>query len=568
MVPMVIFSTALVVYLVDQRAQILENQISTTTKALVTAVDQNLASVTSSLSILSTSESFDASSIQFLHKRLRKFVKERPDWDHISLVDTTGRQIFHTSFRYGKRLKNLRDEDYFRKMLRTKSPVVAGFQEGHDFITVAVPVKQDGTVIFALIGAVKFAAFDRFLSGQKFPRNWTAAILDDRLLYLAHSGKSSQFRGKRASSNFSHQVQLEDNHRFFYTTTRGDDIFMAMANSTISDWKIILRIPDDGLLFTSWQTIVFFIAVGLILLVLSVVSAFLLARRISRPLFSLTRSAKALGEGSAVPDIATNISEITIVNEALKSAAQSRDESEQKIKEAVNIRDTFLSVASHELKTPMTSMKLQLQMLQRKLPGEFDLSLKKILDQVIRLNVLVDDLLDVTRISAGKMTYEPETFDLSALISECVGSLSGKELIELELPKSFVGYWDRHRLEQVVLNLASNAIKYGNGQPVRISLRKEADVAVLEVRDHGLGIAEADIHKIFERYERVGDHSRSIKGLGLGLWIVQKILEGMGGSISVTSSLGNGSTFVVTIPFESFLSQGLTSRSSPDLSLH
>lgn len=534
-VPMVLFATGLVVYLAEQRAQALENNVQGTTRALVSAVDENIAGIISGLRILSESEGFEADTIQYLHKRLRQFVKNQQDWDHISFVDTKGMQIFNTSRPYGRKLPRLGNENFFREMMNSGRPVITGHRKGEKAITVAVPVKKNGHIIYALIGSLKLSSFERLLRTQELPGNWTAAILDGDMTYLAHSRKSDYFTGRRASAQIAEKA-----------SGKGEQGF-ALANSRITNWKIFLRIPDDGHLFTSWKTIIFIVLGGSLLLALSILVALLIARNISRPLLSLTKSARALGEGKPIRDINTGLSEITEVNEALKSAAATRDENEKRIQEAVNVRDTFLSVASHELKSPLTSLKLQFQMLSRNQNKELEKPLKRIGAQVERLNKLIDELLDVTRISAGKMTFSPEVFDLVTLTEDVIQGTENSHLITLDAPASLMGKWDRHRIEQVMVNLTSNAIKYGNGMPVAISILPEDEVVTIEVRDRGFGISPQDLEKIFERYERVGNHT-GISGLGLGLWIVKKILEGCGGGISVRSQPGEGTTFTVTLP--------------------
>ncbi len=546
-IPMVIFAAGLVVYLADQRATALEKNVMGTTRALATAVDQNISSVVSSLRILSTSEGFEADSIQFLHKRLRLFVKNQPDWDAISFVDTKGVQIFKTSVPFGRSLPRLRHESYFREMMKTGEPVITGFRKGDNVITIAVPVKKNNLIIYALIGSLKLSSFDRFLKSQNLPENWTAAILDHDQNYLGHSRNPVYFTGRKASANLTETTKGKTDSIFTYTNGVGSESFGAMANSRITNWKIFLKIPDDGHLFTSWKTIFYIILGGSFLLGLSIVFALILARNISRPLLSLTRSAKALGKGEKIPDIHTTLPEVIIVNEALKLAAATRDENEKKIQEAVQIRDTFLSVASHELKSPLTTLKLQFQMLERVKNKDLERPMQRMQYQVSRLTGLIDDLLDVTRISAGKLNFEPEIFDLVALTTETIQAIEGGSLIEVRAPETLNGYWDRQRTEQIIVNLASNAIKYGDGKPVTLTLSKADGLALIEVTDHGKGISPKDLGKIFERYERVGTHT-GISGLGLGLWIVKKILEGMGGDIAVKSIEGQGTTFKVVLP--------------------
>lgn len=218
---------------------------------------------------------------------------------------------------------------------------------------------------------------------------------------------------------------------------------------------------------------------------------------------------------------------------------------------AVRARDDFLSVASHELNTPLAALKLQLGRLLRHPPPpeQMKARLATIDHQVDRLTELVSELLDVSRLRAGRFELSRTDVDLADLITDVASRLdSAGERLRLTLSPA-VGSWDRMRIEQVITNLLSNALKYGDGKPVEVSLTapdSRGDVIVL-VRDHGIGIAEADQGRIFDRFERAVS-GKSYSGLGLGLWITRKIVEAHGGSIDVESRAGEGSTFTLRLP--------------------
>ncbi|HXH30333.1 MAG TPA: ATP-binding protein [Bacteriovoracaceae bacterium] len=236
-------------------------------------------------------------------------------------------------------------------------------------------------------------------------------------------------------------------------------------------------------------------------------------------------------------------------------------ESRAKLQEALKARDEFLSIASHELKTPVTSLKLQLQMARRGVKPEENLSpspakLAKVFDistkQIERLIVLIDDLLDVSRIEAGKLSLNREVVDISSLINEVVDRvgeqfLSAKCPIEVETGDSFTIYGDQFRIEQVVVNLLTNALKYGKGKPVRVSVKSLPEGIRISVHDFGLGIAKENHAMVFERFERAVSHN-NISGLGLGLYITKQIVVAHGGQIHLESELGKGSTFYVDLP--------------------
>lgn len=230
-------------------------------------------------------------------------------------------------------------------------------------------------------------------------------------------------------------------------------------------------------------------------------------------------------------------------------------------KEALRARDTFLSIASHELKTPLTPLVLQIQSVQRLAEKSADgtIPAATVLDrlaraekQVAHLDALVNKLLDVSRLTERRLVLEPERVDLAAIVNDVVERLrpeaeSAGCPIEVRAPHPVLGDWDRLRLDQVVSNVLSNALKYGRGKPVVVVAQRQGDSAQLSVRDQGIGISSDDQRRIFRRFERaVSDQHYG--GFGLGLWISREVLERMGGTIRVESKPGEGATFVVTLP--------------------
>jgi len=230
--------------------------------------------------------------------------------------------------------------------------------------------------------------------------------------------------------------------------------------------------------------------------------------------------------------------------------------------EAVRVRDEFISIASHELNTPLTSMKIQTELTLRQLrKGDarlFDLA--KVLAfatqmdrQANRLAKLVNNILDVSRISSGRLVLEQEETDIAALATEVVAglkeqSLSAGSTVSIRTCARVPVVVDKYRMEQVIMNLVVNALKYGEGSPIFVEVTSDGANAVISVEDQGVGIAPENLDRIFSRFERAIS-ARYISGLGLGLYIARQIVEAHGGSLAVESALGTGSKFVARIPF-------------------
>lgn len=230
------------------------------------------------------------------------------------------------------------------------------------------------------------------------------------------------------------------------------------------------------------------------------------------------------------------------------------------LKKAIQSRDEFLSIASHELKTPLTSLKLQLQLSQRNLEREdaqtliskVSKSTEASLSQVDKLTALVEDLLDVSRIEAGRISFSFDSINLKKLAEQVMDRLeeqakSAQCQIQLESPLNIVISADQFRLDQVLTNLLINAFKYASGKPIHIKIIKCENSVKILVIDQGMGIDPSKLQIIFNRFERAISHN-NISGLGLGLYISKRIVEGHGGTLSVESDLGKGSTFMVELP--------------------
>lgn len=229
---------------------------------------------------------------------------------------------------------------------------------------------------------------------------------------------------------------------------------------------------------------------------------------------------------------------------------------------ALKARDEFLSIASHELKTPLTSLKIQAQLQSRLVskgsPEAYSkdriiANNEKLERSVQRLDRLVDDMLDISRIRTGKLTMHREEVNLSLLIQEVIDRMqelfieASGENIEFEGPEKAYGMMDPMRIEQVISNLLQNALKYGLGKNVKVTVSDFPSVLKLSVSDKGLGIFEVDQKKIFERYERA-INPNEISGFGLGLFISRQIILAHGGNIWVSSNPGEGATFYIEIP--------------------
>jgi len=230
----------------------------------------------------------------------------------------------------------------------------------------------------------------------------------------------------------------------------------------------------------------------------------------------------------------------------------------------IKARDEFLSIVSHELKTPLTTMLLKLhnELNEIRSASLANYSIHQLVEvlknseqQIKWLKSMINDLLDVSLITTGRMDLQLEDTDLVSIVKQVNTSFSealkkGKYKVSLNAASPVVGKWDKLRLEQMVTNLFSNAIKYGEGKSIEIQVLKKGGSGVFIIKDQGIGIANGDQKMIFDLFKRVQGPVEHKKGLGVGLFITSQIVKMHGGEIKVSSAPTKGTSFTIELPFK------------------
>jgi two-component system, OmpR family, sensor kinase len=228
------------------------------------------------------------------------------------------------------------------------------------------------------------------------------------------------------------------------------------------------------------------------------------------------------------------------------------------LRAAVQARNDFISIAAHELRNPMTPLLIIVQSMRRmadrhpETPEQIAAGLIRLDRVVLRYIQRCSALLDISRLSSDTFRIELAEFDLAALVRAAVEEMKpfaerARSTITVMAPAALMGEWDELAIQQIVENLLSNAIKYGAGKPIAVQLSIGHGTTLLEVRDQGIGIGQADQARIFAPFERAVTR-RQQPGFGLGLWVVGRLVAALNGTVQVTSSPGQGSTFRVRLP--------------------
>ncbi|HEY3352460.1 MAG TPA: ATP-binding protein [Polyangia bacterium] len=345
------------------------------------------------------------------------------------------------------------------------------------------------------------------------------------------------------------------------TTERGEvDRFHAVVHDGVVYGTIALRVSTAPVVARTRAYLWGIAAVALGVLALSLLMSLALQRLISRPILGLAAVAEEIADQGdySVRARAGGDDEIGTLSRAFNQMLEEIARRQRQAEEAIRLRDEFIVVAAHELKTPLTSLKLAVQLLARARAAETIGTetgariVQSSARQTKRLERLVGNLLDVTSLTSGRFELAPREVDLGAVTRDVCDDFredlarAGCELT-VRADRPAAGRWDPLRVEQVVTNLLSNALKYGAGHPIEVTVDADSARASLSVRDHGIGIPPEDRARIFDRFERAVS-VRHYGGLGLGLYISHQIVAAHGGEITVDSEAGHGATFTVVLP--------------------
>lgn len=237
----------------------------------------------------------------------------------------------------------------------------------------------------------------------------------------------------------------------------------------------------------------------------------------------------------------------------------------ERAREAVKLRDEFIALAAHELRNPLTTLSYSVAALEKLAGNPNPVTLqpivRKVRKQADRMTELINRMLDVSRLANGQLDLDFDSHDLGLIVLELVDLLSeeasqAKCLIDTCIEDDLKVQCDRLKLEQAIVNVISNAIKYGSGKPITVKARRDQNNAIVEVDDNGVGITEKDAERIFDRFER-GNRSAGSTGLGLGLYVTRQIVKQHGGSIFAQSRTTGGSRFTISLPLDNRIASEL-----------
>jgi signal transduction histidine kinase/ActR/RegA family two-component response regulator len=546
----------------QQRAQAQQAGLDIT-RALATAVDSALSESVSVLEALATSILLDAGQPGGFDARAKRIMGSQSNWILIHLADTQGKVLVNTSYPDARAAPPITERESFDRVVRTRHPVIGYLSRGPEGdwgVPIRVPVVRDGKLRFILTGVIRPDAILEVVNRQQVPDDWVVSIFDGRDSRVARSRAHEKFIGSPPAESLHALMSAGAREGMGYTKVlEGDPVFTAYTRARNTGWAVAIGIPLGTIQSGVYRSLAVYGGGILLSLVFAVGAALLIARGINRPIDELAHATRALGsdEPIAVPE--TDIREITHLATVLATSADNAREARRQAESASRAKDEFLAMLGHELRNPLAPIVTALRLMQLRSAGMPDREREIIERQVMHLSRLVDDLLDISRITRGKVQLHRERIDLRAVVHSAMEMTQPalehrSRPVDLELPPHAVlVLGDPTRLTQVLCNLLANAARHTPPDAaIALRLRSTEFSAELEVEDAGDGIAAELLPRIFDIFAQGQQRiDRRAGGLGLGLAIVKALVELHGGTVAAASEgPGRGSRFSIRLPID------------------
>ena len=537
-------------------------------RAFMTAVDAEVRGHVLTLTALAASKRLEVDDLPAFREEAQRVVKSQPDWQSVNLTLPSGQQVLNTNRPLGSELPVVTDLESVRRAVANGQPVAGNINLGRTkntyVVAIRIPILRNGSVAYVLTAVIEPDGFAKLIHAQHLPASWMSSLVDGTGHFIAREPPVSP--GDLASPNFRAAIAQTPEGWYRGITVDGQDSFTAHNTSQYSKWSVGFAIPASEVNAASIRA-AWLVGIGALFTIgLAFLFAYRAARRISGPIAEVAKAARSIGAGEEPPQNTrhSEIREVRDVAEALSEASTAVRERAQLVEREQSIliaadraKDEFLAMLGHELRNPLSAVSNAALLLNRpELPVERRNAVQAIIcRQTEQLTRLVNDLLDVGRVVAGKIRLETTMLDLSEVTQTAVAAMQATgradaQRISIHCDESVMVQGDRARLQQVVTNLLSNAISFTPVDgAIDISVVKEAGSAVLRIADTGAGLKDADRHAIFDLFYQADKGLHRKGGLGLGLTLVKRLVEMQGGIVSAASAgLGKGSTFTVRLP--------------------
>ena len=570
-VPALLFSAAIIYKVADQQRAQLKSQIEEATQELAKDVDAFLLQTIAALEVLAVSNVVASDDLEGVYKLAQRVQRRHPDWANMVLVGPQGEHLLNLRVPFGAPLPKLVNPDVYVESARSRQPrfsdlIPSGTLVNRSLTLVAVPVVRDDRVKYVIGVAYEAANWESFLR-SRLPQGMQGMLLDRHRTIIARTLDNERSAGKKPVRFFLEAMDVQPEGGLLHgPTLEGIDSFGAYRRMAFSGWTVGAFMPQEAIEGPVRASLVQLALGFAVLLGFGLAFAWLLGKRIARPIRQLAASVGSVGMGGYPLPVDDRIAELREAKQALDKAAAlladrlAREQAARAgLQAADKTKDEYLTMLAHELRNPLAPVNASLFVLEGEgLTSEpARRALSVISRQVGHLSRLLDDLLDVSRLASGKVELHREILNLDEVLRRTaddyleIARQNGVNLA-LELPEQAVRVeGDPARLVQVVGNLLQNSLRFTPaGGRIVLSLARAGAWAEIRVRDTGAGIEPELLPRLYEPFTRgAQDSARTRAGLGLGLAVVKGLAELHGGSVKALSAgAGKGAEFVVALP--------------------
>ncbi|HTL76398.1 MAG TPA: ATP-binding protein [Casimicrobiaceae bacterium] len=564
--PVFVFAIVVSVVLAAQDRHTIERAATERARAMMTAVDAELRGSITTLVAIAVSPALSNGDLRGFHDEAQRILGTQPAWLDVRLANAFGEIVVDAREPFGAAASRTYDPASVEPTLRTGHLVVGNVDQPAPSSPAAVPIRApvlvNGRVVYVVTALVRPDSFRDIIRQQRLPDGWISGIVDANGMFVARIPPRPA--GRPASPDFRAAVARAPEGFYRGFTAEGRDTFTAHESSPFSHWSIGLAIPADIVVGSAWRTS-WLMGIGMAASVaIALGIAMLLGRRIAGPIVALASAARSVGAGTVYTRPVDGVREVNDVAAALREADVAVREREQLIERekdalqaADRAKDEFIAALSHELRNPLAALTAAAHILRVADPTHTAAAdARGVVDRQTRhMSRMIEDLLDVSRLIAGKTLLRMETFDLASLAEATIGAWRAADRFAgrcvIVAAQSAWVTADRTRMEQILANLLDNAVKFTSpGGTIAVGVSREGGSTLLTVADDGEGIASALVDRVFDVFVQ-GDQDvgRSKGGIGLGLTLVKRLAELQGGTVSASSGgVGCGTTFVVRMP--------------------
>ncbi len=566
LIPVALLSAWSIVDTVVAQRQATERSVLDLSRALASAVDADLEATRQTLSALGRSEELAAGDVHTFYDEASREVRSHPEWAAVLLIDANGRMLFNTMRPFGSPDIHVIDPDSLQRVLRTGAPAVGRLLAGRATAAfpVRVPVFVGGRLAYVVTAAVRPDHMVEILKRQQPPQGRVIAIFDSAKVRVARSKGQSTSVGGGAMPELAALFDREGSDGVGLTSTiEGERVYTGFTRLHPDGWIVAVGAPRSELTQALAGTIAWHVGGILGSLLVCFVLGSRIVHRIADGVARMRDDAVTLSAGGVIEPVRGDIAELDQMSLALHAASQRLGENARVTRDALAAaqaaavaKDEFLAVLGHELRNPLAPMLTALQLVDMKAPDSLLRERQIMRRQIDHMRRLVDDLLDVSRITRGKLEIRREPALLQAVVERSIETVEpaarARSLaIEVDVPRDPV--WvlgDETRLVQAVSNMLSNALRYGGDGRIALTLDVVDGRARIAVADDGMGMDADTLRRAFDAfYQAPQGAARKVGGLGLGLAIVRSIAALHGGQVSASSDgAGRGSRFVIELP--------------------